>query len=495
MSRRILLQTSAPAVLVGLTLLGVCLAGTWSVSRLQSNLAHILSDNVASLEAAQELEIRLRQLRFHSLLYVADPTAERRKVVEEDHRAFEVALAHARLAAVTDEEHAKVEEIEEGYRLYRAELQKGATHGKTFGRDELLRYADAHPVHHLAVPCHQLLRINKEAMNQTARESQSLGEWTRWGMFALGLIGTGGGLIVGLGIARGLSRSVARLEVRVQDVRAQLGHDVATVRLPEGGGFGRLERQLDEVVGQVRAVVAQVHSQQQEVLRAEQLAAVGRLAASVAHEIRNPLTAIKMLVGAALRGSGLSTEDLRVIHGEVVRLERTVQHLLDLARPSQPRREPTDLGQCVEQAVGAVRVRAEQQGVAVRVEWPEEPVVAEIDGDQFRGVLVNLLLNALDAMPQGGTAEVSLEGGRGGVRLAVRDTGSGIPPAVLDRLFTPFVSSKPTGTGLGLSTCRRVLQQHGGTITGGNRPGGGAEFVLTLPSQTGEPSSEAIKGR
>jgi signal transduction histidine kinase len=108
-------------------------------------------------------------------------------------------------------------------------------------------------------------------------------------------------------------------------------------------------------------------------------------------------------------------------------------------------------------------------------------VVALIDGDQFRAVLVNLLLNALDAMPQGGTAEVSLEGGRGGVRLVVRDTGSGIPAAVLERLFTPFVSSKPTGTGLGLSTCRRVLQQHGGTITGGNRPGGGAEFVLTLP--------------
>lgn len=485
MSRRLFLHAGAPAVLLGLTLLGVCMAGVWSVGRLQANLATILSENVTSLEAAQELEVQLRQLRFHALLYVIDPTPERRALVDQDHRDFEAALAQVRSSANQPEERHLVEQIHNGYRRYRDELERGGTFaGKTWGRDDLLNWADAHPVRHLQAPCEELLRLNKEEMERTARESEALAGRTRWGMFGLGLAGTAGGLVAGLGIAWGLRRSVARLEVRVQDVRAQLDSEVASVRLPAGGSLSHLEGQLDEVVAQVRAVVNQVHSQQQEVLRAEQLAAVGRLAVSVAHEVRNPLTAIKMLVSAALRGrdgQALSVDDLRVIHGEVARLEQTVQNLLGFARPSEPRREATDLRGVADQALGLVRVRAEQQGVAVRFDRPDAPLVAEADPGQVRAVLVNLLLNALDAMPQGGTLELALEGGPGGVRLAVLDTGTGIAPAVAGRLFTPFVSSKATGTGLGLSVCRRVAEQHGGTVTGGNRHGGGAEFVLTLP--------------
>src|SRR5262245_1124856 len=202
MSRRILLQASVPAVLLGLTLLGVCLGGTWSIGRLQANMANILTEDVASLEAAQELEIRLRQLRFHSFIYVIDPTRDRRDLIEQDHQAFETALAHAHRAANDPDERRLVGEIEASYRLYRAELQEGGTfQGKDASRTDLLRWADAHPVRHLTAPCHELLRINKKAMEDTARESESLAGWTRWGMVALGLAGTAGGLIVGLGLA------------------------------------------------------------------------------------------------------------------------------------------------------------------------------------------------------------------------------------------------------------------------------------------------------
>lgn len=487
MIRRVWLQASVPAVLLGLALLGGSLASVWSVSRLQANLARILSENVASLEAAQELEIRLRHLRLHALLYVLDPSPVRRQLVENDHRAFEAALALARTSAHTSDERRLVAEVEAGYGLYRRELGlASAPAGGRWQREQFLQWADAHPVRHLARPCQELLGLNKQAMAETAGESEALAERARWGMLALGLGGTAGGLLAGVGLARGLRRSVARLEVRVQDLRAQLPQEVATVQLPSGGSLAHLERQLDGVVGQVRDVVARVHAQQQEVLRAEQLAAVGRLAASVAHEVRNPLTAIKMLIGAAVRGPrpGLNQEDLEVMHGEVVRLERTVQNLLDFARPTEPQRRPTDLRDCVGGAVSLVRARAEQQSVAITVRQPESPVVAEVGADQVRAVLVNLFLNALDAMPQGGQLEIALEvGDRGRVRLAVRDNGVGIPPELLGKLFTPFVSSKATGTGLGLSICQRVARQHGGDVIGRNRPDGpGAEFVLTLPS-------------
>src|SRR5205085_7304414 len=120
--------------------------------------------------------------------------------------------------------------------------------------------------------------------------------------------------------------------------------------------------------------------------------------------------------------------------------------------------------------------------VELTVQVPEQPVIAALDRGQIGTVLVNLLLNALDALPGGGRVEVRLDRPDGGtVRLAVADSGAGIPDRVLSRLFTPFVTTKTTGTGLGLSLSARILEEHGGAITGGNRPEGGARFVLTLP--------------
>src|SRR5262249_12299910 len=154
-------------------------------------------------------------------------------------------------------------------------------------------------------------------------------------LILLGLLGILGGLAWGFGFAWGLSRSITRLSVRLRDVHAHLDQELGSVRLSAEGDLRQLDAQLETVVERVREVVSRLNEQEREILRAEQLSAVGQLAAGVAHEIRNPLTSIKLLVGAATRAKAaqpLSTEDLRVIHGEVERLERKVQALLDFAR-------------------------------------------------------------------------------------------------------------------------------------------------------------------
>ena len=159
-----------------------------------------------------------------------------------------------------------------------------------------------------------------------------------------------------------------------------------------------------------------------------------------------------------------------------------MQGFLDFARLPTPQRGLCDLREAVARARDLIRARAEQQRVEVVVTVPDRPVVGFVDGGQFTTVLVNLLLNALDAMPKGGRLEVELEAvENGGTRLSVRDSGSGIPPEMAGRLFTPFATTKPTGTGLGLSLSSRILKEHGGDITAGNRPEGGASFVVTLP--------------
>jgi two-component system, NtrC family, sensor histidine kinase HydH len=483
MNRRILLQLTAPTVLIGSVLFVACMASVWSINRLQANLAQILSENVSDLEAAQALEIQLRQLRFHSFLVIIDPNDERKERVEADHVGFEHALDKVRHTAHQPLEAALVKKIENEYKRYREELAASPLPATPRPLD-LARWADAHPIRYLQEPCQELLKLNKSEIDQTASESEAVSRDAQMWMLFAGLLGPASGLVIGFGIARALSRSIARLNVRLEDVRAQLGQEVASVRLSAGSDLGDLDRQLDHVVERVRAVAEQVQRQQQEMLRSEQLAAVGQLAASVAHEVRNPLTSIKMLVGAALRSpetQALTGDDLGVIYKEVGRLEHTVQGLLDFARPPRTQRQPADLRIVLGEALDLVGARVRQQAVTIALHQPDGPVIAAIDRGQLSTVVVNLLLNALDVLPKGGRIDVTLRGGTN-VEITVEDDGPGISPAVLPRLFTPFASTKPTGTGLGLSICKRVMQEHDGQIYAANRPEGGARFSVVLPA-------------
>jgi signal transduction histidine kinase len=445
--RRILLQVTLPFVLVSMVFLAASMIGVWSINRLQDNRVVLLKQNVRSFRAAQEMEVRLRQLRLHSLLYVMESSPERRAVVEADHQQFLESYEEALRSAHLPRERELLEKIDASYQEYRKALDQtpGKVPSKSATIPEVLKWADRHPVQHLLDTCEELVKFNRETRARLAEESEAVSQQGRTVLLLAGVIGPIGGLIGGFGVAWGLSR-------RMQE-------------------------------------------QQREVLRAEQLAAVGQLAASIAHEVRNPLTSIKLLVSAALRGRPaeprgltaparlpLTMDDLQVIHDEVSRLERKVQTLLDFARPAEAVRAPCDLRTIVDRALELVQSRLRQQGVQSSIDQPETPVSVEADPDQLTGVLVNLFLNALDVMPHGGQLLLTLRSGPDAQsHLNVADTGPGIAPSVAGRLFTPFASTKPTGTGLGLSICRRVVQDHGGTLTGQNRPEGGASFTISLP--------------
>jgi signal transduction histidine kinase len=486
MNRRILLQVTGPALVLGLFLLGTCLVAAWYISRLQANLATIMSETVASLTAAQDLEIRVRQLRFRSFLDLIDPSPARQSAIHEAQERFEGSLRKVRIAARSPEEQRVVQTIEAAYERYRTELAHLRAEVARAGTQvNLGKLADDHPVAHVVNACQDLLQLNKESMEQTALESNRVSTQAQLALLFVGLAGPAGGIIIGYGVARGLARSIYQLSVRVQNMAQRLDQDVASVKIATDGDLHNLDQQLQYVVQRVEEVAERIQQQQRELLRAEQLSAVGQLGASVAHEIRNPLTGIKMLVDAALRPQNdkpLTHEDLEVIRREITRLEQTVQGLLNFARLPAPQRVFFDLGEVVTQANDLIRTRARQQGVEVMIRAADQPVPVHADKGQLHTVLVNLLLNALDAMPQGGRLEIALEQVLGKqVRLTVADTGSGIAPEMASRLFTPFASSKPTGTGLGLSISQRILAEHGGQIAAENRSQGGTAFVITLP--------------
>lgn len=489
MNRTLLVQVTAPAVAIGVLLFATCIVSAWYVHRLQTDLARILSENVTSQEAAQELEIRVRQLRFHSFLYLIDPSPARRQRIEEDHKYFEAALQRARASSDADAEVQCVRQIEDGYRRYQAEMEQLllAMPPPTSG-EGLARLIDAHPLRHVVEPSQELLKVNKDAMERTLLTSQKVARQARWLMALIGVVGPVSGLISGYGMARGLSRSIYQLSVRVRDMAHRLEQNVAAVSIEADGDLANLDRQLQHVVDKVEEVAERQQRHQREMLRTEQLAAVGQLAASVAHEVRNPLTSVKMLVELAIRPKDpkpLTATDLRVIHREVARLEQTVQSFLDFARPPQTHRTTCDLRDVAAEATRLVGARADQQKVMIDLHCPAEPVSVSVDNGQMCTVLVNLCLNALDAMPRGGRLRIDLgTSSTDGIVLAVTDNGGGIAPEIADRLFMPFASTKATGTGLGLSLSRRIVEEHDGQLTAENRPAGGAVFTIRLPTSS-----------
>jgi PAS domain S-box-containing protein len=268
-------------------------------------------------------------------------------------------------------------------------------------------------------------------------------------------------------------------------------HGVLAVHSAQQRPFSKADVHFVQSVANVVALVMERHWQEErlrerQMVRAEQMAALGQVAAGVAHEIRNPLTSIKGLVQVNLREAdarGLPAADLRVIEHEVRRMERTLQTFLDFARPPRPNRQRLGPAAVIDRVYTLVGGRARKQRVALRLLRPDEPVWLDGDLDQLQQLLLNLVLNALDAMPNGGAVEIDLRPPRDGhVELFVRDTGPGIAPHVLPKVFETFVSSKETGIGLGLPVSRRIAEDHGGTLTAYNLPDGGACFALRLPA-------------
>jgi signal transduction histidine kinase len=309
-------------------------------------------------------------------------------------------------------------------------------------------------------------------------------------MAGIGLFGGGAGLILGYGVARRVGRTIRRLQVQLRDATGKLDpQQGAEIVLTEEVAFGSLHQQLDQLTEQIEQIVERLRQREHEVLRAEQLAAVGQLAAGVAHELRNPLTSIKMLVQTGLEnGGGLSSEDLVVMEDAVRRMERTLQAFLDFARPPKLERHVTDVGQLLPAVLQLVRGRADKQHVELCWEVPSQPIPAVVDAAQVQQVLINLLLNALDAMPQGGRITLRLQADHRYVCVEVDDSGPGIPPEHMPRLFEPFFSTKATGLGLGLVICRRIVEDHGGTLEITNLPQKGVRCRVILPRYDAENS-------
>jgi two-component system sensor histidine kinase HydH len=456
------------SVLFSILILSLCAAAAGILVWEQARTADVLVENIDSRRAAAQLEEDIAALAILHQRGASD--------VAPVHERVEVHLAEAERFADKPEERRLVQEIAEHYHEYlqlwgKAQSQPGV-------RARLLQVLQDE-----ALPASQRLQaFNARQIDESEQEHRAALRRMAWGVVAVGALGSIAGLVLGYGLARGLRMTIHQFLVRVQGAADLVGPEPTTVEWQRDG------EPLDgaeDLLHRVEQAVSRLQQREREVRRAERLAALGQLAAGVAHEIRNPLSSALLLFQTARRdpaAGGLTEEDRDLIEQELQRIDQSLQAFLDFARPPKPARADCDLVDIVRDALALTRARVELQGVHIAFE-PQTPAPLHADAQQLRQVLLNLILNALDVMPHGGTLGLVLrvDAGRKSIELDVTDTGGGIAPQVLPRLFEPFASGKETGIGLGLVIARRIIEEHGGTLHGANRPEGGASFVISLP--------------
>jgi signal transduction histidine kinase len=250
-----------------------------------------------------------------------------------------------------------------------------------------------------------------------------------------------------------------------------------------------LSSRVHSLIENVDQAQTELERSQEHLLQSGKWAMVGKLAAGVAHSIRNPLTSVNMRLFSLKRSLAMSNsqqEDFQVISEEIRHIDTIVRNFLEFSRPPKLKMQRISPSDVVDMALVLLRHRLESYGVEVKLIRKQRLPEIWADPDQLKEVLVNLVLNACEVMVNGGVITVKEEEfiepplGPSAV-IRVSDTGPGIPESVRDKIFQPFFSTKEEGTGLGLSIATRIIQEHGGKLDVESKKGEGATFIITLP--------------
>jgi signal transduction histidine kinase len=289
----------------------------------------------------------------------------------------------------------------------------------------------------------------------------------------------GVGLLMVIVVGQYVIRSATRPLVSLAEAARELGKGSLDRPVPEEGSA-----ETKVLAREFNLMTRELADSRTELVRAERLATAGKMAAGVAHEIRNPLSSLRLQV-QLLAGGHDGDEELRrrlsEILEEVDRLDQVLANFLAIASPANLEPRPENLNAVIESTLRLTSRKLEHLDVSVIREFEENLPDIPLDSQRIRQAVLNLILNAADSMAGGGTLRVSTGQSNGIVSATLEDTGSGIRPEVAERVFEPFFTTKSTGVGLGLYLARQILESHGGRIDLEPGPDGGSRFVLSLP--------------
>jgi two-component system NtrC family sensor kinase len=319
-------------------------------------------------------------------------------------------------------------------------------------------------------------------------DGTSAESWRRYLVFSVVTALVPNLILVAL-IIRTISRPVRRLTEAAVEVAG--GAYGSLVAIESNDEMGLLAASFNEMSRKMAADIEHLRELNEHLIRTEKLAAAGTLAAGVAHEVNNPLASISSLIQILQTRHNTDTETsemLRLISEQIARISQVLRDMMDFARTRQPERVPLDINQILEASLRLASFDKSFQSLRLTTRLDASAPVIHADRDQLQQVFLNLLLNARDAMPEGGelSVETHYDALAEEITVEIRDAGTGIAPEHSKHIFDPFFTTKPagTGTGLGLAVCYGIITAHGGRIEVIPNDGRGTCVRVALPVKT-----------
>ncbi len=464
---------------ISLAILGVLLLAVlssvvaiFSAYRFEGLQKTVVEDNLASVRAAEELEVALLEQRGYVSSYILDG-GNTRWLEELDRRreSFDRWIGLARSTARSDKERQildRLEVVEKTYAEMRDSVVKLYDAGDEQQAKEVLLHEVVNLYEQTYAVCEEFIEANTELVEANSADVRRQVVWVRL-VVTVSFVAT---LLLGLALLWLFFRGVIfPLRAMAADARVAAGANLPGESNARRDELLELGHQVQLLMSNVEETRSDLKQSRTQLAHAEKLAAVGKLAASVAHEIRNPLTAMKMWL-FSLRRDLDSRDDLRkkleVVSEEIGRLEKIVSSFLEFSRPPQLKLERLDIDDMLDKILELQKYRFEEQEIQVLRQNAEHLPEVLGDAEQLRQVFVNLINNAVEAMTPGGELRVATatmsRGGREMLVATLADTGSGMPQDVQERIFEPFFTTKPEGTGLGMCIAASIMARHGGAL-------------------------------
>jgi len=455
----------------------------WYTYSMQDLLAAITEKNMASLQTAQSLETALVSQKGFVSYYFLDSDPDWLRQLGEYRQIFKDRLEAAKQEAQSETQRQAVNRIKEQYNRYIdikdrviADFMAGERRTDTAllreSRDEFFKILNL---------CERYKEINARNIRLSKEKSAAQAEQLRALAYSAILIELLLAAFLAYVLVIHILTPVRQLIIEVE--REKPGHR------ENGDEINALSRSIRGLIDDVDQTQSELRRSRETLQQAEKMALVGRLAAGMAHSIRNPFTSVKMRLFSLNRSLELNEEqeeDFDVISAEIRHIDTIVQNFLEFSRPPKLQMQSISPSNVVDSTIQLLGHRLRSYDVQLKIERQQPLPVVSADQEQLKEVMVNIIVNACEAMGRGGTITIQEEVVSGdsvppSACIKISDTGPGIPSNIIEKILQPFFTTKEQGTGLGLSIAARVITEHGGRIDISSAVGHGATFLISLP--------------
>jgi signal transduction histidine kinase/CHASE3 domain sensor protein len=457
--------------------------------RMEGLLVQIIDKYMVGVQAAQSMEIALVNQKGFASYYLLDGNPNWLIQMEEYRHIFENKLEETQLLATTVEERRALELIKSEYLKYISAKDRVVDYYKSGDRENGIKLHERVRGYFFEIlkhseDCKALFRkkavtIKEQSLNQAKKLRIVIGSAVLMILFL--------GIILTFFLLHDILDPIHRLALET---------DRHNGTQNEGDEVKTLSRRVHDLKKTYTETQSELEKSREHLLQSEKLALVGKLAAGTSHSIRNPLTSVKMRLFSLSRSLDLDSnqkEDFDVISKEISHINTIVQNFLEFSRPPRLKLQSVSPSDVVDQAIQLLQHRLASYEVFIKIQRKESLPLVQLDPEQLKEVIINIIINACEAMGQGGAivihekALIERKKFRSAV-IRISDNGPGIPDAVQSKIMEPFFTTKEEGTGLGLSIAARIVQEHGGRLDIESKEGSGSTFIITLPAE--EPDRE-----